>query len=817
MRSRRSRTGEVVSTPSTATRPGVLILVQNLPVPFDRRVWQEARAVERAGYDVHVVCPRTPQCPAAYEELEGIRIHRYRPGMEARGLTGYLVEYGVALSAMTVLTWRLLRRHRIDVIHVCNPPDLLFLVTLPVSLLRGTRVVFDHHDVTPELLMAKGQAQDSRLVRVAKAFERLTYAGASVSLATNESYRRVAIERGRMAPDDVFVVRSGPDDHFRPVAPDPELKRGRRHLVAYVGVMGIQEGLDHLLDAAREIVHVRGRDDVAFALAGGGPEAARLRARADAMGLAGHVDFLGRIPDDELVRLLCTADVCVNPDEVNPLNDVSSMNKIVEYMALGRPIVQFDLREGRWTAGDASHYAAANDPVSFADEICRLLDDDQLREKMGTLGRERYEHELSWSRQVPVLLAAYERALAAPPRALLRRSARVVPSPVRVALVGPPLEASGGIGRVMSYALAALDGDGGTDVAVRSLDSRGRSANPVWSLGPALRTCAQLGVAALRRRVDVAHVNISAHGSALRKGLVVRACALVRLPVVLHLHASSFPEFFDPLPAPAKRWVRRTFALPGTVVVLSETWRDYARDTLAVGPDALTVLPNAAPGATDAAPRRRAPDEDLRIVFLGRLGERKGVPELLTALADPTLRGRAWRATLAGDGDVAGYRAKVAASGLAERVDLPGWVDADTATALLAQAHVLVLPSRAEGLPMSVLEAFAAAVPVVSTHVGGLAEVVTDGTDGLVVAPGDAGGLSRALSRLLDDEALRVRLAAAAHDRWRERYSVDHYAEQLTRLWAAAAAGTVGDQDVPSGTPPPVQGRAVEAPPCAGS
>jgi glycosyltransferase involved in cell wall biosynthesis len=390
---------------------GVLILVQNLPVPFDRRVWQEASALRDSGFDVTVICPTSEQYPATREEIDGVHIHRYRPRLEARSLGGYFLEYAVALGAMTLLAWRVTTRRRIDIVQACNPPDLLFLVAFPLVMLRGARFVFDHHDVSPELLMAKGKAANSWVVRLSRILERLTFGCAVVSIATNESYREVAISRGGMSAEDVFVVRSSPALGFDPVAPDTALKRGRRYMVGYVGVMGVQEGLDLLLEAARLIVAQHGRHDIAFALAGNGPEAKRLRARSEAMGLSGHVYFLGRVSDAELLLLLSTADVCVNPDEVNPMNDISTMNKVVEYMALGRPIVQFDTREGRISASSSSLYAVPNDPASLAEAICRLLDDPELRAQMGARGRERFQEVLSWSRQVPNLLAAYDRAL----------------------------------------------------------------------------------------------------------------------------------------------------------------------------------------------------------------------------------------------------------------------------------------------------------------------------------------------------------------------------------------------------------------------
>lgn len=448
-----------MSSAAPGARPGVLILVQNLPVPFDRRVWQEACALRDHGFDVSVICPSSKQHPALEEELDGVHVHRYRPGLEARGLAGYLLEYAVALTAMTTRAWRITSRRRIDVIQACNPPDLLFLVALPLVLVRHVRFVFDHHDVSPELLMAKGHPADSRVVRFARYLERLTFGCAVVSLATNESYREVAVTRGGMAPEDVFVVRSGPAPGFDPVPLDDTLRRGRRHLVGYVGVMGRQEGLDLLLDAAKLVVEEHGRD-VTFALAGSGPEAQRLRSRSEEMGLAEHVHFLGRVSDAELLTLLSTADVCVNPDEVNPMNEMSTMNKILEYMAVGRPIVQFETREGRISAGPSSLYPAANDAAAFAESICRLLDDPELRDEMGAQGRVRFQEEFAWSRQVPKLLAAYQRALSMRPldvnlrRAswwrdgLAARGQRGVGGsatsvePTRDRLVGPPRQES---------------------------------------------------------------------------------------------------------------------------------------------------------------------------------------------------------------------------------------------------------------------------------------------------------------------------------------------------------------------------------------
>ena len=393
-------------------RPRVLILVQNLPVPFDRRVWQEALALNAAGYEVHIVCPRTKEYPSRREFLDGIRIYRYRPGPEARSSAAYLIEYTIAILAQLGLALAIRARRRVDVVHICNPPDLLFLAALPLVAL-GSRLIYDHHDAAPELMVAKGHGEDGRLVRLVALFERLTYRCAHVSIETNHSFRDIALGRGRMTEEDVFVVRSAPDvERFAKAEPDDSWRRGRKHLVGYVGIMGRQDGLDYLIDAARLIVADWGRDDIQFMLVGAGPELPRLRERVSSLGLADHVEFTGLISSgQELGSMLATADVCVSPDEANRMNDISTMNKVMEYMALGKPIVQFDLHEGRFSAGDASLYAARNDVTSLAEGIIRLVDDAELCARMGEIGRQRLVTMLSWELQVPRLLAAYDRAL----------------------------------------------------------------------------------------------------------------------------------------------------------------------------------------------------------------------------------------------------------------------------------------------------------------------------------------------------------------------------------------------------------------------
>jgi glycosyltransferase involved in cell wall biosynthesis len=356
---------------------------------------------------VSIICPTGKGYEKRYECIDDIHIHRYRLPFEAAGAIGYALEYAVALTSTFALSWKVLLSRGFDVIHACNPPDLFFLIGGFFKLF-GKKFIFDHHDLNPELYEAKFGRRDF-FYRLMVACERLTFRLADVSIATNESYRRVAIERGSMDPDRVFVVRSGPSlERMRIQPAQPELKQGRRYMVGYVGTMGRQEGIDLLLEAVRHIVCVRGRTDVHFGLVGGGTSVGEMKQLARDLGVADYVTFTGRVPDAQMLQMLNTADVCVNPDAANELNDKSTMNKIMEYMSLGKPIVQFDLTEGRFSARDASLYARRNDAQDLGEKILELLDDPERRARMGAYGRQRVENELEWRYEAPKLLAAYE-------------------------------------------------------------------------------------------------------------------------------------------------------------------------------------------------------------------------------------------------------------------------------------------------------------------------------------------------------------------------------------------------------------------------
>jgi glycosyltransferase involved in cell wall biosynthesis len=399
------------STGKSARRSGrhILIIVENLPVPFDTRVWQQARALRSNGYEVSVICPQTAGYRDRREILEGVHIYRHPMPVEARRAREYLVEYPLALFWQLILAFRIFFRRRFAVIHACNPPDTIFLVAAIFKLFFGVRFVFDHHDLCPELYDAKF-AQRKLAYRILLTLERLTFRLADMSIAPNDSYRKIGIERGGMAPDDVVVVRSGPDmNRLRIMPPDLSLKRGKRYLVGYIGVMGHQEGIGYLIDAARHIVHRVGRHDIHFGLVGGGSELERLKERVRTLGLEDYFTFTGRASDAVLLAMTNAADLCVNTDEWNAMNDKSTMNKVMEYMALAKPIVQFDLTEGRVSAADASLYARPNDPIDLVQKILELLDDPERRRLMGACGRRRVEMSLAWDHQVPKLLAVYER------------------------------------------------------------------------------------------------------------------------------------------------------------------------------------------------------------------------------------------------------------------------------------------------------------------------------------------------------------------------------------------------------------------------
>lgn len=389
----------------------VAILVQNLPVPFDRRVWQESLALRDAGATVTVICPADDRHSKGEFEIDGIKVVRFGLIPEANSPLGYLREYGQSISQLTSALWRQTRRTPFDIVHICNPPDLLFAAWLPSLLLSRSRLIFDQHDLGPELVKAKHLPMSWFFIGLARLFEGVTYKLSHHVISTNESYRKKALTRGKKNPNQVTVVRSGPNKAW--IQDSPATSRwhnGRAYLIGYVGVMGKQEGIEYLLKAMSALIDSH-ELDAQLALVGSGPDVARLKSLAGDLKVSDHVEFHGRLSDEDLRSVLSNSDVCVNPDEVNELNDLSTMNKILEYMALGKPIVQFDVTEGRESAKSASAYALANDSISFAVEIADILSDHALARTMGEFGRNRFNNELCWESQIPALINAYQNTL----------------------------------------------------------------------------------------------------------------------------------------------------------------------------------------------------------------------------------------------------------------------------------------------------------------------------------------------------------------------------------------------------------------------
>ncbi len=390
----------------------ILIIVENLPVPFDTRVWQEATTLTANGYTVSVICPKGKGYNAEEEIIDGVHIFRHDLPEEGNGAVGYFREYSAALNAEKRLAKKIYNTIGFDVIHGCNPPDDIYLVARKFKK-YGVKYVFDHHDICPELFEAKFGLKGfvKRLLYKSQVFfERQTYKNCAFAFVTNESYKKIAIERGKMNPNKVIVLRSGPRmERMRIQPPNESIKKGKKYMVGYLGVIGQQEGIEYILQAAKYCRDVLKRNDIFWGIVGGGPHVAELKKMCSEMGLDDCVEFTGRVSDEKMLDYLNTADVCVNSDTYNSMNDKSTMNKILEYMALAKPIVQFELTEGHYSAQQASLYAEQNNAEDMADKIVYLLENPDVRKTMGEFGRKRIENELSWEHTSKALIKGYEK------------------------------------------------------------------------------------------------------------------------------------------------------------------------------------------------------------------------------------------------------------------------------------------------------------------------------------------------------------------------------------------------------------------------
>lgn len=781
----------------------VLIIVQNLPVPFDRRVWQEATTLQQNGYEVSVICPKGKGFDAAYEVIDGVHIYRHPLPFEASGARGYALEYASSLFWEFFLACKISLTRGFDAIHACNPPDNIFLIGGFFKYLFRKKFLFDHHDICPELFEAKF-GHRGFLYRLMVWCERRTFRLADMSIATNESYRRIAIERGGMASDKVVVVRSGPSlERMRILPPVPAHRMGKRFLVGYVGVMGAQEGIPYLLEAARIITQEWGRDDVHFTIVGGGSALEMLQQLARDMRLHSVVNFTGRVSDDAMLEVLNTADICVNPDEVNAMNNLSTMNKIMEYMALGKPIVQFDVVEGKFSAGEASLYAKPNDARDFAAKIITLLDNPEQRATMGNFGRMRVETELAWPHEAPKLLAAYAALFAGVQRTPLTEGMNVVmigAFPEDLAHINGGVQASViGLSRVLkqrseirsitgislptkatknrSVTHASLDG-----ISVTYLTTPfGWLASSSVHLPRILRCVARL-------TNPIVHV----HGTGLLQCALLTLLRLKNTPHVWTLHGIAEKELLQKFRSnrTATHFARYLFyrgiervSLCVANQVIVDT--PYVREALP--PSAkITVIPQGifCDEFTKAAARAQP-----LILSLGAINPRKG--HHLTIDAFTLLRTHIPDAQLVIAGALTRTEyhqqllQQIAALGLHDCVSLRVNLPRLEILELFTHARLVALHSQEESQGIALCEALAAGIPVVATRVGGIPYVVTEGADGLLVDYGDAAAFAEAMQRLLTDATLYDHMAAHARSN-AQRFDWNGIAAKVAGIYSSA-------------------------------
>ena len=391
------------------TRPWlgkVLLLVENNTYPFDVRVRREAQSLSQAGYQVVVICPHK-KGQAYYEIADEIIIYRFPYPPQGNGFWGYVLEFGYATSAILALSVWVWFRVGIDIIHAANPPDTLFIIGSIFKLL-GKKFIFDQHDLSPETYLSRFSRRETDLLyRILRWLERCSYKTADIIIATNESYKKVAIERGNKKEDEVYVVRNGPPLSYKNDLPDIELAKRAKYLIGYIGTMGPQDGVDYWLRAIQKMVFEFNCHDFQAVIIGSGDAAESLHQLARDLEIESYIWFTGRISDADAIRYLSTVHICVHPDPQNPLNDKSTMNKMMEYMALGKPIVAFDLKEARFSAMDSALYARPNDIRDFAEKVIWLMDNPDARQTMGIFGRQRVASKLAWEYSVPELVKAY--------------------------------------------------------------------------------------------------------------------------------------------------------------------------------------------------------------------------------------------------------------------------------------------------------------------------------------------------------------------------------------------------------------------------
>lgn len=387
-----------------------LIFIEDTSFTFDNRVKQMAASLVENGWSVTVISQKFHDDPFYRKISDNFRTYHF-PKPTAEGALGHVIEHAYTLIAGTLLTLWVALRHGFSVFHACNPMDIMWMLAFPYRLF-GKRFIFDQHDLCPELYLSRADTSESdAFYRALQWLERCSYRTAHAVISTNESYKAIAVSRGGRERDDVFVVRNGPNmDRLREVPPRTDLKAEGETLVGYLGNINPQDGVDLTMDAAQYIRGELGRTDIKFVLVGGGSSQPILAEQSREMGLGDVMTFTGRLSDEDMLATLSACEFCLQPDPKNPLNDKSTMNKVMEYMAIGKPVVAFDLVETRVSCGDAALYATPNEVADLAEKIVFLADHPEERERMAKLGKERVHGQLLWKYSVPHLLAAYKHA-----------------------------------------------------------------------------------------------------------------------------------------------------------------------------------------------------------------------------------------------------------------------------------------------------------------------------------------------------------------------------------------------------------------------
>ncbi|HEX7879958.1 MAG TPA: glycosyltransferase [Candidatus Eisenbacteria bacterium] len=743
----------------------VLILVENYPLPFDRRVWLEAKTLRAAGYQVSIICPKGKGATESFVEIDGIRIYRYTAWEAKKGALAFAFEFSRCWLRTFLLTIKVLFKDGFDVIHACNPPDTFWVIGAIYKIL-GKRFIFDQHDLNPEVYLSKFPDQDGDFAhRMLYWFEKRTYRTADVVIAMNESYRNTAISRGGVDPDRVIVVRTGPDfERLHPVPAEPGLKQGADFLVAYLGTMAPQDGVDYLLQAAAHIVHERGRTNVRFVFIGSGSSLDDLKALAGTLNLADRCTFTGRVSDADLRRWLATADVCASPDPRNPLNEVSTMNKTMEYMAMGKPVVSFALKETIESAGEASLYAEPNRTDEFGDRIIELLDDPARRESMGEFGRTRVHEKLAWNHSEPHLLKAYAKALDGVPARRLRI--------LMIGQKGVPAT-YGGIERHVEE-IGARMVQRGHEVSVycrpHYTRQRGKHRGMGMIVRPSLNTkhldtlthTLVCSIDALFRRVDVVHYH------ALGPSPFALLPRLRGIKTIVTVHGLDWErEKWGMLAAYIlQRCEYPAIHFPNATIVVSQTLENYFAEKYRIRP---RHIPNGTPEPVRRAPaeiRQYGIGEKDYILFVGRLTPEKGAHFLMEAFGriDTPMKLVIAGGTSFTDDYVASLEAMKT-----DRVILTGYVYGDTLAELYTNAHLVVLPSTMEGLSIALLEAVSYGKCVLISDIPENVEVMNE------CAPRfrsrDVDHLETQLRHLLDNPAEVAEFEAMTRDRISRRFS----------------------------------------------